>query len=52
MFEYEEEIERYVRVLENFINAHELPDMWFAMPDHVALKSAHLPTFQDLGFNF
>lgn len=40
MLEYEEEIELYVKELEDFIGRFELPDKWFRIPDHIAIKCA------------
>jgi hypothetical protein len=38
VFEYEEEIGRYAKVLQDFITQHELPPEWFRVSDHVAIK--------------
>lgn len=40
MFEYEEEVERFAEVLEGFIERYELPEEWFKVPDHLAIKCA------------
>lgn len=40
MFEYEEEIERFAEELEGFIGRYELPEKWFKVPDHLAIKCA------------
>jgi predicted metalloenzyme YecM len=40
MFEYEEAIEEFAKVLTDFIAKYELPDKWFKNPDHLAIKCA------------
>lgn len=40
MFEYEEDIEEYAQALRNFIEKYELPEIWFGISDHLALKCA------------
>lgn len=40
MLEYEERIQAYAEILQNFIVQYELPAEWFASPDHLALKCA------------
>lgn len=40
MFEYEEEIGLFAEALEAFIAKYELPQAWFKVPDHLAVKCA------------
>ena len=40
MFEYEEAVYEYATELTAFIAKHELPDKWFKVPDHLAIKCA------------
>lgn len=40
MFEYEDEIYRFISVLDKFIDNYELPNEWFVAPDHLAIKCA------------
>ncbi len=47
MKDYLEQIDQYAVELENFISAHNLPEAWFAQPDHVAIKCADGMDYED-----
>lgn len=40
MLEYEESIEAFAQMLQNFMDQYELPAKWFKVPDHLAIKCA------------
>lgn len=46
MFEYEEEIDLYAKILQDFIDQYELPESWFAFPDHIAIKCADALSYE------
>ena len=41
MSKFEMQLAEYVRALEAFRAEHNLPDIWFTQPDHVAIKCAN-----------
>lgn len=47
MKSYLDQMDHYVRELENFIEAHNLPETWFAQPDHIAIKCADDMDYED-----
>jgi len=47
MKNYLEQIDQYAKELENFVSVHNLPEAWFAQPDHVAIKCADGMDYED-----
>ena len=46
MFEYEAEIDAFARCLQDFIDKYELPNKWFALADHIAIKCADADDYE------